>query len=709
MNTTSPASGPILHPALGQLVKLAQVSVLDLHIAEIILGNSVFAACITPTRLQALGLLLVMLSRQTVSQADVCLNLDEIGKQLGLGELQHRLTKNAANHAKLLEQLAASHNGQPDSGLPMQQENSLQQQLQSELEQYRELLELCNLLKKPEEILAAAPAELLSRLEDGELPHELPQAVLILQQRRLYFARSYYFESILARQIVSRHHAAAAQQNPQDPAQLEQQITAMVSGFRLEKEQLQAVGMALCSNFSIITGGPGTGKTTIISVIIAMLLQQQPELEIMLCAPTGKAQARMQESIIAELGNLQISPELRAKMSSLQCATIHRLLGVRPNSNSTRYDQNHPLHCDVLIVDEASMIKQELMARLLLACPAHAKLVIIGDRFQLASIEAGCVLADLCRVFADNPQRLCELKVSKRFDPHRGIGRFREILAGAEQAPAASLLAQVQDLNLQDPEKKHFHYFAEDGEPPAAYAAHQLEEQLQLDANGNGWCAAGQQNYRHTPSLPQAWRQFESLRLLAVLNEGPYGVEQLNRLCRGLLDLPAQGLAHGLPLIITANHPASGLFNGDLGLCWYARKTADAGREPCSLQQALQPGQDCELLVYFPRLDKQGNTTWQALRPAQLPEFADAFALTIHKAQGSGYNKVLIWLGYKAHKLLSRELLYTAVTRARQTAFIYASPQSMNSALVNVTKRYSGLGFQASRSCDLANDAGQMQ
>lgn len=693
MNPTNQSTKQLLHPAMQQLLKLAQVSALDLHVAEIILANSPFSAQMPEARLQPLALLLIMLGRQTVSQADVCLNLDEISKQLALGELQHRLSRLANNHAALLQQLADARQEQSENGENGENgASALQAQLERELQHYCLLQEWCQALKKPEEILAGLPATLLQ-----QNTHEQPegtQAVLILQKRRLYFARSYYFENLLAEQIRQRSaqvHTARQGLQALDSQQLEQLVKQTVSGFTLEQEQMQAVCMALQSNFCIVTGGPGTGKTTIISVIIALLLQQDPELTIMLSAPTGKAQARMQESIIAELDNLQTSPQQRAKMSTLQCATIHRLLGMRPNSNSTRYHQNNPLHCDVLIVDEASMIKQELMARLLCACPPQAKLIIIGDRFQLASIEAGCVLADLCRLFAGNPERLCELKVSKRFDPRQGIGRFREMLASAEAGSnAAAILAQIHQLNAADPEQKHFHYFAEEGELSPAYVQNRLEIELRRDANGNGWLGE-QHSFRHADSLQQAWQQFESLRLLSAVNEGPYGVEQLNALCRQILGFYPQGAAHGLPLIINSNHPASGLFNGDLGMFWYARKDGAGNYIPCSLQQAMQPHQACELLAYFPRLDRQGHISWQALSPAQLPQYGDAFAMTIHKSQGSGYNKVLVWLGYTPNRLLIRELLYTAVTRARHTAYIYAGDQSIKSAVVNVTKRYSGL------------------
>ena len=246
--------------------------------------------------------------------------------------------------------------------------------------------------------------------------------LLILSNNNIYLNGIYRGEQRIIQFLQKRLNAE------QEPVSV---APGAITTLKLNKEQLLAIQKAVNSKFHIISGGPGTGKTTIIALLLAMRDElQKNDSAVYLCAPTGKAQARMKEAILEELGkfNERVSIELKKRIASLPCSTIHRLLKNNPETNTFRYNKNNKLHCDLLIVDECSMIPEKLMISLLDAMPDHTAVIMLGDKAQLSSVEPGSVFADFMDICETNKNAISKLKSSMRFDPELGIGKLKDIL-----------------------------------------------------------------------------------------------------------------------------------------------------------------------------------------------------------------------------------------------------------------------------------------
>ncbi len=450
------------------------------------------------------------------------------------------------------------------------------------------------------------------------------------QDDRLYLRRYWEYEQYLAEAI--RRRAASR------------------SATKEKKEtdlQKVAAARAVANNFTVITGGPGTGKTRTVMAILA-LLQKQPggeNLRVALAAPTGKAAARLTESV-------------RAANQTLEATTIHRLLGYLPGSPYFRHDEEHPLTADVVIVDEASMIDLALMAKLVAAVRPDAPLILLGDRDQLASVEAGSVLADICAA-AENAQpndplhgTVVALQKNYRFAPTGGIYRVSTAVNAGEA-----------DIALAA--------FQEDGEarwqplPDAAKLTGALRERV----------VAAFRPCLETDDPFQALAQLQKFRILCALRHGPFGVESLNAIAEeilaavGLLN-PRPGTSYrGQPLTITENNYNLGLFNGDSGIV------------------LPDPDDGGELRAFF--VSAEGKL--RRFLPSRLPRHETAFAMTVHKSQGSEFECLLLVLPEKDTPLLTRELLYTAITRARTHVEIWASELVLRAAIARRVTRTSGL------------------
>jgi len=455
--------------------------------------------------------------------------------------------------------------------------------------------------------------------------------------------------------------------------------------------QKVAAAQAFTRRLTVVSGGPGTGKTTTVAALIACLLDIDPDTRIALAAPTGKAAARMREALAARASSL--SEDLRARLPA-EAHTVHRLLGVTPVPGRFRHDADNPLALDLLVVDEASMLDLALAAALLDALPAHARLVLLGDKDQLAAVEAGAVFADLSagwRFDAAEATRLATLTAapvdaltrgageaalpgcvvwlseSHRFRADSGIGRLaREINAGEGERALVWLRAGGDDAVtwIEDEAQS-----AAAPPSPAALAA--------MDAGYAAYFAA----LRETPAdeSPSAraariFAAFDRFRVLVAVNEGPRGLGAINarlvRLARAALDLDGEGSPFwpGLPVIVRRNDPVTGLFNGDVGI--------------------VLPEADGALRVWFPAADG----SYRALPPQRLPEHGTAFALTVHKSQGSEFAEVLFLLPAQPVRVLSRELLYTAVTRAARHATLAGAGAVFAAGCAARSERFSGLG-----------------
>jgi exodeoxyribonuclease V alpha subunit len=496
---------------------------------------------------------------------------------------------------------------------------------------------------------------------------------LVLDGTRLYMRRYFDYEVAVAAGWTGSDEAAL-------PKALETKIATLFpvpsDGGDRQRDQRNAAIAALKKSRVLISGGPGTGKTTTLASILALLIEQcqykatgrdatdlaaaSPQialqfedvpkhrpLKILLAAPTGKAAARMQEAIRGAKARLPLSDATKAAMPDT-AQTLHRLLGARPQGGGVvwRHDADNPLDCDVLVVDEASMIDLAQMARVLAALPPQARLILLGDRDQLASVDAGAVFADLCSAGA------AILNESFRFNADSGIGQLAALLRVGNADAAVRLLKSAPgDL----------HWSADAHR--TAVVAHAVRRYGDFVAKAR------------TVALPEIFDNFAAFRLLTPLRQGPLGVAALNaEIEKGLA---AQGVipprSHwyaGKPVMIAANDYALRLFNGDIGIC-----VAD----PAS----------GELRIAFPSEAEQGGV--RLLAPARLPAHETAWAMTVHKSQGSEFEEAALVLPEEQSEIVTRELVYTAITRARRSAVIWVGEAVLRAACERRIVRHSGL------------------
>ena len=439
--------------------------------------------------------------------------------------------------------------------------------------------------------------------------------------------------------------------------------------------QKVATFTALTRKFCVISGGPGTGKTHTVSVLLALLLEHD-DFRIELCAPTGKAAARLQESIRVSIAKLPCSEALRQKIPN-KTATLHRTLGYKNNSPFFRYNRDNPLLVDVLILDEASMVPLALMSKLMDALPSHAKIILLGDQDQLASVEAGAVLGDICSAAAINcfshtfhtlytrvsgeklPQETYEksslldcsvqLRHSYRFKKDSGIAKISSAV-NAGQADA------VFDILKQ-------------GHPDLSW--HNLPEQTKLKEFMHKIVLTRFKPCIKARTIQKAFQYQKTFQILCLHRSGHYGVAGINRLCEnilweeGLINTSGQ-FYEGRPIMITTNDYNLKLFNGDIGLIL---------KTPSN-----------QLRAYFPDDDN-----FRSLAPGRLPQHETVYAMTVHKSQGSEFDHLLMLLPEYQSPLLTRELIYTGITRARKSIEIWTKPEILKKGVNQIFHRSSGL------------------
>jgi exodeoxyribonuclease V alpha subunit len=556
----------------------------------------------------------------------------------------------------------------------------------------------------PGAAVAASPADLLAGVDlvrwQAALRHPRLVATgadntpLVLEGGRLYLRRYWQHEQAVHGAIVDRLQPDA-QQAGEPTAALREGLAALfprAPGDGGTDWQQVACALAVRQRFAIVTGGPGTGKTTTVVTLLALLQHLAlaapggRRLRIRLAAPTGKAAARLNESIAGRVQGLALQrlPNGEAVRAAIptEVTTVHRLLGSLPDTRHFRHHARNPLPLDVLVLDEASMVDLEMMAAVLQALPASARLVLLGDKDQLASVEAGAVLGALCRradgghytpatrdwlraACGENlpaqlvdaggeplDQAVVKLRVSHRFSADSGIGQLAEAVnAGSVQQVRAIAQQRRSDLT-----------FIEFGDSEPALRRLVLQ---------------GPQSYRHylellasaQPAIDAARAAFDSwarqvldaygaFQLLAAVRKGPQGVERLNQRiasmlhAEGLTDA-ASGWYLGRPVMVTRNDYGLGLMNGDVGIT-LARPVQREGQS--------QPA--WKLRVAFASGEAAGGIHW--VLPSRLQAVETVFAMTVHKSQGSEFAHAALVLPDRMSRVLTRELVYTGITRARQ-------------------------------------------
>ena len=449
-----------------------------------------------------------------------------------------------------------------------------------------------------------------------------------------------------------------------------------------------AAATALLRRLCIVSGGPGTGKTTTVVKVLALLLALHPALRVALAAPTGKAAARLQGSLRDQLAGLPVAAEVKARLP-VEAYTVHRLLGHRPGRVSFRHDRDHPLPYDLVVVDEASMLDLALATKLVEALPDDGRLILLGDKDQLSAVETGTVFANLCatRGMSAEMRESVEALTDETL-PETGVGAALARVSHHHPAAAPDALATGSSEKcgpgLSDAVVwlEQGHRYAQGG------AIGALVERVRegdaeavlawLSGHSGGevgsevlWQETVPGAERLAATLIEGYAEyldavqsgappevvlaaFERRRVLCAVREGEQGTARLNALLterfRGALGGPSSGASWyaGRPVLITANDYTVRVFNGDVGV-------------------AL-PGPGGRFLVHFPHLD--GGT--RPLAPSRLPEHETAFAMTIHKAQGSEFERVEVVLPVRDSRVLTRELLYTALTRARASVRLWA-------------------------------------
>lgn len=476
-------------------------------------------------------------------------------------------------------------------------------------------------------------------------------APLVLDENRLYLNRLWFYEDFVAGKIKAMLQQEATINESEIAVQVDKLFAA---SDEVDQDQKDAVLTAASKPFSVISGGPGSGKTSTIVRILAVLLTLNPESRIALAAPTGKAAARMMVSIRQRVDQIGLGNNTKITMPG-EATTIHRLLGYR--RSGFNYNELHRLPFDCVIIDEASMIDLKLMFHLLAALPDQAQLILLGDRDQLASVAAGNVLGDITghgQTLDIDPAAVAAsialLRNSYRFNRDSAISEIA-FLVNQGRSAAADLL-RSNDRGL--------HWYAEDSD--------------QIHAEALAWIYNAYQPVFESNAPADALEIYETTRVLCATNQGYFGVESLNhRISSALLarnKLPETNLYSGLPIMITRNHHELGLFNGDTGILWQY----EDGLRACFR-------------------DSDGGIRDLAIN--RLPKFMPSWASTVHKSQGSEFDSVLLILPSDPESgVLSRELLYTAITRARQRFILHAASSVVVRAIENLTRRHSGLAYK---------------
>jgi exodeoxyribonuclease V alpha subunit len=503
---------------------------------------------------------------------------------------------------------------------------------------------------------------------------------------RVYLQRLYQDEQQLARSLRQRALAdsmdlSAVQALPVRSL-LDRYFRRSNGDSDMDWQKVAAL-VAILKRLCIISGAPGTGKTTTVAKILGVLLELAgpSTLRIHLCTPTGKAAARLGMALAEAARSLACPDRVAEELAALEPCTIHRLLGYQPSRRRFLHTERNPLPADVVVVDEASMVDLVLMSRLVRAIPSDARLIILGDKDQLASVEAGAVFGDLCRGAAGGSYSpalreaivaltgaamkpsvpvppvstlrdcLVELHENYRFDPSEGIGA----LARAINAGDGDRIKHV----FRAPHRQNVRWW-------------QWRTRTEYYKVLAASALKGYEAYLASRSAEEALENFSRFMILSVTIAGPFGVDRINgfvaqQLQKARLIGRSRPWFAGRPVMITRNDYQIGLYNGDTGLVW--------------------PDAEGRLRVWF---EGEGGRL-RDISPQRIPPHQTVFAMTVHKSQGSEFNRILLVLPDQDTPLLTRELVYTGCTRARRQVTLLSRDERIAQAVTRTIQRRSGL------------------
>ncbi len=527
----------------------------------------------------------------------------------------------------------------------------------------------------------APAAAFVGRGEDAHTP-------LVVEGGRAWLRRYWRYEREIEGSLRARAEVVASLPDPVLVRAELDRLLPPATDDSVDWQRVAAV-LALRSPLAVICGGPGTGKTfTVLRVLVLLQRLAVAPLRIALAAPTGKAAQRLGESVRAGLDALALDADERTHLPT-EASTLHRLLGFRPQAVDPHRGREHPLDLDVLVVDECSMVDLPLMAKLLRALPASARLLLLGDPDQLPAVENGAVLATLAACNLDNAfstaaarwiaeasaesvasdasrtaiaDGIVRLERPRRFGGDSGIARLVRAIRLGDAERVFDVLGGSDDIT--------WHVVPRRFDGVEGIAALRAAHADLLDAR----------------SPAEALAALGRFRLLCALRQGPAGVSGLNlAVGNALYGSHLRDTLHaGRPILVTSNDPALGLYNGDVGILFDEMHGAP-------------------LRAWFAR----SGGELRACIPAQLPAFESAYAMTVHKAQGSEFDAVDLVLPAKPHPLLSREWLYTAVSRARRRLVVEGSREVIAAALERQVERFNGLDFISPRKTSQETAAGR--
>ena len=482
---------------------------------------------------------------------------------------------------------------------------------------------------------------------------------LVLNRNRMYLRRFYQYEQEIATGINNR--VLNLPDILTEPDYLDNLIEELFNyyetSYEVSKSQIKAVKNAVKYRFSIISGGPGTGKTTTILKILIILYKLNQNFKIALCAPTGKAAGRLNESVQAQKNSITCEPEIYKKLFEVneKPLTLHRLLGIGKLKNKNKFSKQVSLKHDVIIVDESSMVDIGLLAKLFKSLKPESRLILVGDKDQLASVEAGNVLGDICNGYNDNCLdkkniKNCITVLDKNFraKDSREILNLAKAINSIEPDKVENcikILSKAQKgIKLQNP----------------AFG-------FDFHTGLKNWIFKYWKELNSVKHPLQAFTLFKKSLVMGCIHKGKYGVENINKIIKDFMDIPENVTWYnGKPVMILKNDYNLKLYNGDIGICLKYKGN---------------------LRVFF----ELGEDKYKIISPFRLPTHQSAYCITVHKSQGSEADNILLILPDKYSNILTSELIYTAITRARNYVEIWSDEQIFKKSVGKQIERLSGL------------------